>query len=139
MDMDCTKQLSVGNRAIDSAHKEILGIINGIARTIMARDIATLSEAFELLENCLCAYFSIEENIAQTVSFDFTRHRLAHECLLKEFRRTKNELMAKNGAWSKFEESGYIDSLKNSLIRHIRTDAEPLKIILETHFYDLNP
>lgn len=139
MDMACTKQLSVGNRIIDSAHKEILGVINGIVRSIMARDVAALSEAFELLENCLCVYFSVEENIAQAVNFDFTQHLLAHQQLLNEFKRTKNELMARNGEWTKFEEKGYIGSLRNCLVRHIKEDGKPLKIVLETHFYDFNP
>ncbi|MDO8465163.1 MAG: hemerythrin domain-containing protein [Gallionella sp.] len=139
MKMACTKQLSVGNRIIDSAHKEVFGMIDRIAHSIMARDIAALPEAFDLLENCLCVYFSVEENIAQAAHFDFTKHRLAHQNLLNEFQRMKNWLMEKNGAWSRFEEEGCIDSLKNCLVRHIKEDEEPLKIVLNTHFYDFNP
>lgn len=44
--------------------------------------------------------------------FDFTQHRLTHQDLLNEFQHMKDWLMAKNGAWSKFEEAGCIDSLK---------------------------
>lgn len=139
MDMACTKQWSVGNRIIDSTHKEILGMINGIARLIVVRDVAALSEAFELLGNCLCAYFLVEEHIAQAVHFDFTQHKLAHQYLLNEFKRTRNELMSRNGVWSKSEEKGYIDPLKNYMIRHIKEDGRLLKMVLDTHFYDFNP
>lgn len=139
MDMTCTKQWSVGNRIIDSAHREILGMVNEIVRLIVVRDAAALLEAFELLENCLCAYFSIEEQVAQAANFDFTQHKLAHQFLLNEFKRTKDELMSKNGVWSEFEEKGYINSLKNYLIRHIKDDGKPLKMVLDTHYYDFNP
>ncbi len=137
--MAFTKELSVGNRILDSEHKKLYDMINGIVRPIAAKDVAALSEAFELLENCLCAYFSVEENIAQTVNFDFTQHRLAHQQLLSEFKRTKDELTDKNGVWSKFEKKDYINSLKGCLIRHIKEDGKLLKMVLETHFYDFKP
>jgi hemerythrin-like metal-binding protein len=139
MGMTCTKQLSVGNRMIDSAHKEVFGMIDRIVHSVMARDVAALSEAFCRLENCLYVYFSVEEDIAQAVSFDFTQHRLAHQELLKKFQRMKDWLMAKNGAWSKFEEKGCIDSLGNCLIWHIKEDSAPLKVVLNTHFYNFAP
>jgi hemerythrin len=138
MDMRCTKQLSIGNRIIDSAHKEVFGMIDWVIYSIMARNIVALPEEFDRLENCLCVYFSVEANIAQAVNFDFTQHRLAHQILLNKFQRTKDWLMAKNGAWSKFEEDSCIDSLRNCLIRHIKEEGEPLKIVMETHFYDFN-
>ena len=136
MNMVCTKQMSVGNRIIDSKHSEIFDMIDGIVHSIMAKDVAALSEAFDLLENCLCAYFTVEESIAKAANFDFTHHRLDHQVLLNEFRRLEDWLVAKNGLWSEFEEKGCIDSLKNCLIRHIKEEANPLKIVLSTHFYD---
>ena len=135
----CTKQLSVGNRMIDSAHKEVFDVIDRIARSMTGRNISALTEAFGLLENCLVAYFSVEENIAQAVGFDFTNHRRTHQDLSNEFQRIKNWLMEKNGMWSKFEEKGCIDSLKNCMVRHIKEDGKPLKIVLENHFYDFKP
>lgn len=139
MDIACTKQLSVGNRAIDSAHKEVFGVIKRITHQIVAKDVTAISEAFDLLENCLCACFAVEENIAQAVGLDFTGHRLTHQDLSNEFQRIKNWLMEKNGMWSEFEEKGCIDSLKNCLIRHIKEEGKSLKVVLETHFYDFNP
>lgn len=134
-----SKQLSVGNRIIDSKHKELHDIINGVVRSITARDVATLLEAFELLENCLRTYFVVEENIAQAVKFDFTQHGLAHRRLSNEFQLMKDELTTKDGMWSKHEEEGYIDSLRYCLIRHIKEDGKPMKAVLDTHFYDFKP
>ena len=137
--MNFSKELSVGNRILDSEHKKLHGTINEIARSIAAKDNTALLAAFELLENALRAYFVIEENIAQAVDFDFTQHRLAHQGLLNKFQRIKVELIAKNGMSSKFDDECYIDSLRNCLIRHIKVDDKPLKIVLETYFYDFKP
>lgn len=135
----CKKQLSIGNRIIDSAHMELFGVIDRLATAINARDIAAISEAFDLLENCLNIYFSVEESVARAANFDFTRHRLDHQALSNEFRRMRDWLLAKNGAWSEFEKTGCIDSLRCYLVRHIKEDGRPLKVVLETHFYDFKP
>ena len=134
-----SRELSVGNRIIDAEHKNLHGIIDGIAGLIEARDIVTLHEAFELLENRLHAYFSVEENIAQAVNFDFTQHKLAHQHLLNEFQRIKHGLMAKSGLWTKLEKAGHINSLRKCLTRHITEDGKPLKIVLSNYLYDFKP
>lgn len=124
-----TKQLSIGNRILDSEHKKLHGIINQIVCSVDARNVAALSEAFELLESCLCDYFAVEENIAQAINFDFTQHKLAHQHLLDEFQRMKDKLTAKNGMWSDKEGKNYAHSLMNYLIQHIKEDGKPLKIL----------
>lgn len=139
MELSWTNELSVGNRVIDYAHKELLGIINRIVRSIVAGNVADLSEAFQLLEKSLCTYFVVEENIAQALNFDFAQHRREHQSLLNKFRYIRDELMAQNGMWSKFEEKCYVDSLRYCLIKHVKEDGKPLKILLETNFYNFNP
>lgn len=134
-----TKQLSTGNRILDSEHKNLHGIINQIVCSVVARDVAVLSEAFERLENYLCAYFVVEENIAQAINFDFTQHKLAHQHLLNEYQRMKNELTAINGMWSDNEGEDYSHFLMNYLIQHIKKDSRPLKIVLDTCLYDFSP
>lgn len=134
-----TKQLSIGNRTLDSEHRNLHGITSKLARSIVARDVAVLSETFDLLENCLCAYFVVEENIAQAVNFDFAQHKLAHQHLLHEFQRIKNELMVKNGKWSDDEGKNYAHLLMYHLLQHIKKDGWPLKIVLDTCLYDFNP
>ena len=134
-----TKQLSIGNRILDSEHKKLHGIINQIVCSVAARNVAALSEAFELLESCLCDYFAVEENIAQAIGFDFTQHKLAHQHLLNEIQRIKGMLTAKNGMWSDEEGKNYAHSLMNCLIQHITQDGKPLRIVLDTCLYDFNP
>ena len=137
--MRFSKELSVGNRAIDSKHKKLHGIINEIASRIKAREVAALSEAFNQLENGLHAYFAVEESIAEALHFDFTQHGQAHQRLLKEFQRIRDVAMAKNGMWSKSEEKGYIGFLMACLTRHIENDDKPLKAVLSAQFYDFKP
>jgi len=134
-----TKQLSIGNRTLDSEHKKLHGIIEKIACSIVARDVAALSQAFDLLENCLYIYFVTEENIAQAINFDFAQHRLVHQHLLNEFQRIRDELTVKNGRWSDDEGMNYAHFLMACLIRHIKKDGRPLKIVLDTCLYDFNP
>lgn len=134
-----SKELSVGNRLLDSEHKNLHDIINVITSLIMTRDVAALPQAFELLENCLCAYFVVEENIAQAVEFDFTQHRLAHQGLLNKFQRIKDKLMAKNGMWPKLDKGYCAYYLRDFLIQHIKVDSKPLKTVLNTCLYDFKP
>lgn len=134
--MKFSKKLSVGNRVLDSEHMKLHAIIDRIVRSIVAREVAALSDAFELLENCLHAYFVLETNIAQAVNFDFSQHRLAHQGLLSKCQQVKDELIAKNGAWLEWEVKDYIDSLRHNMIQHISEDSKPLSIVLNTHFYD---
>lgn len=137
--MRFSKELSVGNRIIDSEHRKLYDTINGIASIIKTGEIASLSEAFKLLENRLHTYFAVEESIAEALHFDFTQHRLAHKRLLNEFQRIRDVLMAKVDMWSKSEEKGYVSSLMACLTQHIETDGKPLKIVLSEQFYDFMP
>ena len=137
--MKFTKDLCVGNRIIDSEHKMLLNMINVISRSIAVRNVDVLLEAFELLENSFCAYFVAEENIAQALNFDFNQHKLAHQNLLNNFKRIKDELMKKNGNWSRSEEEDFINSMKDCLIHHIKEDGKSFKIVLNTQYYDFRP
>jgi hemerythrin-like metal-binding protein len=139
VELSWTNDLSVGNRFIDYAHKEVLGKINLIVSLIGAGEVAALSEAFELLENCLCPCFAVEENIAQAADVDFTQHKRAHQRLLSEFKRIRDELMSKNGMWSKSEKRAYAVSLRHCLIRHLKEESKSLTVVLDTHFYDFKP
>ena len=132
--MQFSKELSVGNRIIDSEHKKLYDLIDGITPLIAARSIAALSEAFELLESCLRAYFAVEENIAQAVNFDFNQHRVAHQDLFIKFQRVKDELKSKNCVLSKSEKEFHIGTLKSYLVQHIKVHGKPFKIVLGTQF-----
>lgn len=139
MDFSCTKQLSVGNRIIDSEHKKMFGMIDRIECLIKVSDGPALSGAFKLLEDYLCEYFSVEEFIAQAINFPFTQHKLAHQCLLDETQRIRNELAANNGMWSDTAAKHYSKLLRGHLIKHIEEESLPMKVALEACFYDFKP
>lgn len=131
--------LSVGNRILDSEYLKLHDIIDRIAHSIVARNTAALSDAYELLERCLCACCSLEKNIAHTLGLDFSERLQAHQCLLSRFEGLKDELHAKNGCWLEWEVKYYIDSFRSYLIQHIRDDAGALLAMLSAHRYDLDP
>lgn len=132
-----TGELSVGNRVIDTEHKKLHDIANRLIHLFAARNLAALLEAFEQLENCLYAYFAIEERIAQAVNLDFDRHRLEHQRLLNEVQRIKSGLTACNCACP--DDGNYAHCLMGCLIKHIKEEGYPLKIVLNTHLYDFTP
>lgn len=131
------RELSLGNRLIDSEHKKLHDAIDGVKRAVAVRDAVALSEAFEQLENGLRAYFAVEERIAQAVGFDFTQHRFAHRHMLENMRRIMDDLTS--GGCSCPEGESYARCLMDCLIKHIKEDGRPLKLVLDTHLYDFKP
>jgi len=134
-----SKKLSVGNAILDSEHKNLIAKINNIMRLIEARDSAALSDAFELLENWLIIHFENEEMFAQATNFDFTQHKLAHQRLLSELQHLRNELGAKNAAWSDSGAKLYYLFFHNWLIGHITNEDMQMKPVLQSHPYDFMP
>lgn len=134
-----TNHLSIGNRTIDSSHEYILSIINSVGNIIEARDGAALIEAFKLLENSLCAYFEVEEKIAQAIKVDFAQHSLAHQYLLNELQHMRSILAEKNGMWPDREAEAFIIFWAKRFIQHIKVEGESLKLVLNTNFYDFKP
>lgn len=134
-----TNRFSIGNRVIDSAHKNILNIIFRISYLIGERDGVALKETFKLLENSLCAYFQTEEKFAQAINIDFTQHKLAHQSLLNNFQNMRSILEEKNGMWSDGEGGAFTNFLAKSFVQHIKDDGMQMKVVLETLDYDLRP
>ena len=134
-----TDQLSVGNRIIDSTHKKIFDMVDRIECLIKASDGHAISEAFKLIEDYLHEYFSVEEYIAQAIKFPFTQHKLAHQGLLNEVQRIGNELATDNGIWPDTAAKHYSKLLRGCFIWHIKEESKPIKIILDTQFYDFKP
>jgi hemerythrin-like metal-binding protein len=134
-----TNHLSLGNRAIDSAHERILGLINRVGDLTEAGDGAALKENLKLLENNLCACFEIEAKIAGAIQVDFSQHDLAHQRLLKDLQRIRNFLAEKNDVWSAREVEALTIPWAKRFTQHIKFEGESLKIVLNTHFYDFRP
>jgi len=139
MDIIWTKQMSVGNRIIDSAHKELLAMVNRIGYMARVKDCSAISEECKLIEDRLSAYFAVEENIARLVEFPFTQHKLAHQRLLHQIQCTRDDLAAMNGIWSGDEGEKRCYFLGNCLVKHFKEESEQIKVVLSTHLYDLKP
>jgi len=137
MNLAWTEQMSVGNAAIDSDHKNLIDIVNDIISAIRARDSVTLPQAFARLEHCLCVHFEIEEKIAQAVNFDFSRYKQEQQYALRELQHLRDELVAKSGVWSDGAVAHFTGFLKNWMIDdHIIRLNMLMKPTLQSHSYD---
>ncbi|MDO8466198.1 MAG: hemerythrin domain-containing protein [Gallionella sp.] len=140
MKLKWTKQLSVGNAVIDSEHKNLITIANSVRRAIKARDSAALPQELEHLEDWLYVHFANEEKIAQAVNFDFSQHKLAQQCWLKELWLLRNELIGKNGLWSDDAIEHFSLFLSDWMIDgHIIGLDMPMKPVLQSYGYNFLP
>jgi len=130
---------SVGNRTIDSEHHKLAGMINDIGQLVHLDHVVALSVAIKLLNDGLREYFSVEENIAHAVNFDFSYHKQAHQKLLNEINHITNKITGQNDKKLNLERKNSIKSLNDLLIQHIMVDSKPFKMVLESHSYDFKP
>lgn len=135
MELVWTKQLSVGNAVIDSDHKNLIALINGIERAIRAKDCSVMPQAFELLEGWLCVHFANEEKIARAVKFDFSKHRQAQQYSLKELQYLRNELVGKKSIWCESAIEHYAHFLRDWMTEHITKLDMPMKPMLQALDY----
>lgn len=135
--MTFSKELSVGNRIIDSEHKKLIDILNATTPAILRGEVDALLKGFELLENCLRSYFAVEENIAQAIGFDFAQHKISHHDLMYKFQKLKNELVTKCTLLSERERREHVNVFHRYLECHILLDSAPLERALSAEFYDL--
>lgn len=134
-----TDDLSVGNAAIDTDHKKLIVMVNGVEAMIRARDSFALPQALEQLEHHLYAHFVREEKIAQAVNFSFGKNKIEHEYVLKEFQHMKDELIAKEGIWSNGAAEHYSHFLSDWIRDHVLNEDMLLKPVLQTYPYDFYP
>lgn len=134
-----TKRLSVGNATLDSEHKNLIGMINGIEYAIKTRDNAALLRAFKLLRDCAHVHFANEERFAQAIGFPFAQHKLEHQHLQKELQHTGDELDTRNGTWFEYAMEHYPQFLREWLVGHITKEDMLMKPTLQNHPYDFKP
>ena len=134
-----TKKLSVGNRALDSEHRQLLNIAEEIARLVASSNSAFLSEAFVQMENRLHACSLLKESIAHAVGADCSRLQQSRKNLLDKIRQVRATLFEEGGPLSEREKCLRAHALSEHLIHYITVDCRPLKIVLDTHYYDFMP
>lgn len=100
MEIEWTENLSVGNAVIDSDHRNLISLTNGLIRAIEAKDHRAMSKSVELIEGGLIAHFKNEERIARFVNFDFSEHKLEQQRSLKKFQAVRNDLLVRKGSWT---------------------------------------
>jgi len=132
-------QWSVGNAIIDSEHRNLLDMAYNLGSIIRKGDISAISQELEQLENWLCEHFKNEEDIALSVGFDFTRHGLEHQNLLKEFQLMKDGLMFYCDMPHDATVKQYFKFLDEWLISHILNEDILMKPTLQTHSYGFMP
>lgn len=134
-----TKQMSVGNRCIDFLHKGLLEAYRGIEEAFTSAEGNVLPERLEYFEGLLNTYFSVERDIAHMIEFPFAQHESDHQQLLENFKRTESALLAMR----KFppDREGVLSCrfLADCLVKHYKDESRQLKLVLDTHFYDLRP
>ena len=129
-------QMSVGNAKIDSDHKRLITMVNGIQYMIKARAASALPEAFEQFEYWLRLHFDHEEHVAEKVKFPFAENKQEHEQLLEEFQRMKDVFRTKNGTWSDDEAEYYSVFLGDWITNHVLSEDMLLKPVLQSYPYD---
>ena len=131
-----TEQLSVGNAIIDSDHKELIAMINGVEYMIKKGDSYALILAFDHIEHWLRVHFANEEMVAQAVNYPFAKHKLEHETVLKTFRFMRDVIDGKNGAWDEEAAGLYSEFLGDWLVNHLLDEDMLMKPVLQTYPYD---
>lgn len=137
-----SEELSVGNAMIDSEHKDLIGMVNNVERLIRARDGSSIPQAFEQLEECLCAHFANEEKIARAINFPFTHNAQEHGYVLKSLHLIRNAvsaMAAKNGIWAEDASEHYSEFLRDWLTNHVAKEDMLMKPLLQTYPYDFSP
>lgn len=135
-----TKKLSIGNEIIDSEHKNLITMSNGIVDAIRVRDYGEIAQAFELIESWLKVHFSNEEEIARAVKFDYSRHKLAQQHELNELRFLRGELLGRNSLWSKDIAEHFTHFLKSWIIDdHIIRLGMQMRPALQAYDYHFRP
>ena len=139
MKLTWSKQMSVGNKTLDSEHRKIFNLVNEVDRAIQTKDSVRFAEALVALEAATRKHFSNESRLAQAIDYPFEQHHLEHQYILKEMRLINNDLAGFKGKWSESIAEHYFQFLSTWAVDHIDEDDMKMKVMLETFPYDLKP
>lgn len=131
-----SNELSVGNAIIDSEHRNLIVMVNGLETAIKAKDVHSLSQELEQIEYWLCAHFKNEKRIASAVGFDSARIESVHRNLLEEFHRMRDKLKALNDTWSDRIAKQWYQHLCDWVTGHVIEKDMPMKQVLKEHEYN---
>jgi hemerythrin len=139
MGLTWSKRMSIGNETIDSEHKLILDLVNGVDSAIRTRDEALIGQALDVLEEATRAHFENEERIALAINFPFDEHNLEHRYILDELQVIKQKIADNQGEWSESVAEYCYMFLSTWATEHIMQDDMKMKPLLEAYPYDYKP
>lgn len=139
MELTWTKNMSIGNAAIDSDHKELIEMTGRIKHAIRSTDDSALERTFGQLEYWLHIHFAREEEFAQAVHFPLDQCKLAHQYSIREFQCIRDELLSRDGIWSEGAVEHFCLFLENWAAEHITRTNQQMKPALQAHPYDFQP
>jgi hemerythrin-like metal-binding protein len=138
-----SKQLSVGNSIVDSEHKHLIALTNGVGQAMKtamhSRDGLPLKLAFDQLEQELCRHFLSEEQIVVALGLPQEPRRQAQQHMLGDLRFLKAELMAKDCLWTEAALRHFSNFLEDLIAEHITLKDMPMKAALLAYDYDFWP
>jgi hemerythrin-like metal-binding protein len=134
-----SNNMSVGNASIDSEHKSLFIMLNGIDATIKSKDSDALLQALQVFAESTRIHFDNEENIARAIKFPFEEHKQEHDYVLNEMQTMWDELASHEGKWSESVIEHYYEFLTEWTIAHIRGDDMRMKEVLKDYPYDFTP
>ena len=124
---------------MDSEHKMILGLVDGVDIAIRTRDVARLGRALDVLEDATRLHFEHEEKLARAIGFPFDEHNLEHRYILDEFQDIKGRLADDQESWSESVAEYCYMFLSNWAVDHVMEDDMKMKPLLEAYPYDFKP
>ena len=139
MCLNWAEHLSVGNRIIDSDHKNLIVVVNRLANAIRSRDRAALAKTFELLDTYMSVHFRNEEKIAEAIEFPFEKNKVDQRQLMHEMRYMVRELESMDSYWPDHLLHKYSRFLSSWLIDHIIKTDMKMKPALQAYPYEFRP
>jgi hemerythrin len=139
MELTWSKQMSVGNKTLDSEHKNLLNLVREVDRAIRAKETVRFAETIHHLKDATRKHFDNETKIALAIKYNFDVHQLEHQYILKEMQTLEDELASCHDQWSESIVEHYFQFLSNWAIDHINEDDMKMKALLESRPYDFKP
>lgn len=138
MEFAWKKRLSVGNAFLDTEHKKLIDMVNGVEHAIRTKNSSALPQALNQLLDFVYVHFENEKKIAQAIGFPFAEHEQEHRYVQMELMRMKDELVDNNVRWSASAAEHYSYFLSEWFNEHLTEEVMLMKPMLETYPYDFN-
>lgn len=123
-----TEEFSLGIEAVDSEHKELIELINGLYDVIqIGADYVQVVELLGEIYSQIAAHFAHEEALMRNNSYSlYNEHREDHETLLDDLREIMDEVSADGS----FDTSALSSDLNRWFMDHFHTHDAKLHGLL---------